>query len=1180
MAHAGRRPTSSHSNSSPRARRLRRQAPSQIAASRPTHKRLHSSPGPHPSDIEQLRPVLVPLHPNLRRLPSRLLLAQKASEKVSESVMRNSGHVAIQTGSKRKRVMSMNENVISNGRNTRGTERAKRLRSSYEDSDAVSSQDQNEMDVDASNASCSDSDNSGQGDNSDSDVGVSEENSTDEYLISSAEAKQLQRLRKHYLIRLYNLIGLPEDPEILTKSEIIAGIIGARDDDYVSVPPSSPVTRSSDYSSDDGDVAGDEATDAGGYDSLDVRSSNLRRRATMHDLGKTDTSMYKTRSLSMGNIMAHNGTGQIKSKHSVGARVNCNGSVSSKTKVSNRSSPTTSASSGSQLCYRSPPATRLRSRQLSENAGSLQTEHTLDQTTPTLKRVSAIKGKGKGKQVEFNPHVDIRLKTPARREVKGKHTSRDGPSSFGESDLTEIDDLEDSMGVGSSKNASMIQPSPRRLRSKDRQQELSEPATLASSRSMSNRGKGKQKEIPHSLDDKTINRVNGWKKARVMPVRRARVKAEDMVEEVQEQEDEKDELQEDGDIIDDEEELEGEEGEEEVEEGVDVDGEEDIEETDEEDEDEGEEGETSEGVGDEESVEDDILDEDVDEDVEVDELVSSMSPTPPPASRRTPLRKRLRPRQKPGSAGPSDGDDEGDGGREPPKYRKEADSEETGIEDGDGDAEIISDGDETVTIEPRKLRSGKIVGEEDVDMNAEEDVGEEDIDEEDIGEEDIGEEEDEDEETEATEEGGEGEDMDAEGDTDEEAMDEEEVDLAVATAKTLIRLRRDDLIRLCETRNLEPVGTKPQLAQALLQWRDRQTAEYSSPSSTGTIRPPSTSRRTRRQGSHSRHQSSETHTPILSRSQRVHLDEPRTPDPGAEREKDKEGDQELELDLESLGLEDREIPPDKLQKLEKIGSGGFKDVFIGKFKGRKIAIAEFRGQLSAMDIKELKLLGGFDHPNIVRFLGVSIPENTRETPVMIVSELCSNGDLFDYIRNVNAPSLHKVLVMMLDIARGLEYLHLRKPSIIHRDCKSSNILITAKGTAKIADFGLAKVKQSTRSMVRSLVGTVNWQAPELWHAHPKYNYKVDVFSCAMVYWEMLQWHQPKANKKFPWEGMNEHAIYEIVGSKRQRPSVAGLRKQWCPEIVDLIEHMWVHDAQDRPTMTQVVQTLEELVAKC
>jgi serine/threonine protein kinase len=181
--------------------------------------------------------------------------------------------------------------------------------------------------------------------------------------------------------------------------------------------------------------------------------------------------------------------------------------------------------------------------------------------------------------------------------------------------------------------------------------------------------------------------------------------------------------------------------------------------------------------------------------------------------------------------------------------------------------------------------------------------------------------------------------------------------------------------------------------------------------------------------------------------------------------------------------------------------------------------------------------------------------------------------------------------MMLDIARGLEYLHLRKPSVIHRDCKSSNILITAKGTAKIADFGLAKVKQSTRSMVRSLVGTVNWQAPELWHAHPKYNHKVDVFSCAMVYWEMLQWQAKE--KKFPWEvslwflivwyywltgtqGMNEHAIYDIVGNKKQRPSTTNLRKQWSSAIVDLIERMWAHQHDDRPTMSEVVEALEEM----
>lgn len=106
-------------------------------------------------------------------------------------------------------------------------------------------------------------------------------------------------------------------------------------------------------------------------------------------------------------------------------------------------------------------------------------------------------------------------------------------------------------------------------------------------------------------------------------------------------------------------------------------------------------------------------------------------------------------------------------------------------------------------------------------------------------------------------------------------------------------------------------------------------------------------------------------------------------------------------------------------------------------------------------------------------------------------------------RNVPRPTLKRVLGIMLDMARGLEYLHTCTPAIIHRDVKSSNILINRTGVAKVGDFGLARVKHSTRSMIRSLVGTVNWQAPELWHPEPQYDYKVDVFSAGVVYWEML-----------------------------------------------------------------------------
>jgi serine/threonine protein kinase len=173
-----------------------------------------------------------------------------------------------------------------------------------------------------------------------------------------------------------------------------------------------------------------------------------------------------------------------------------------------------------------------------------------------------------------------------------------------------------------------------------------------------------------------------------------------------------------------------------------------------------------------------------------------------------------------------------------------------------------------------------------------------------------------------------------------------------------------------------------------------------------------------------------------------------------------------------------------------------------------------------MDLKELAVLRDLRHPNIVNFIGVSIPRQPSSVPVAIVTELCANGDLFDYLRGVPAPPFSAMLDIMLGIANGLNYLHTRTPAIIHRDMKSSNVLITSTGAAKINDFGLARVKTTTKSMIVSLVGTVNWQAMELWVAKPRYSEKVDVYSTGLVFWEVLQWHQPV--KRYPFEGLNEH----------------------------------------------------------
>ncbi|GAA5867899.1 hypothetical protein JCM1840_003481 [Sporobolomyces johnsonii] len=503
----------------------------------------------------------------------------------------------------------------------------------------------------------------------------------------------------------------------------------------------------------------------------------------------------------------------------------------------------------------------------------------------------------------------------------------------------------------------------------------------------------------------------------------------------------------------------------------------------------------------------------------------------------------------------------------PPSDADEESAGEYGEQDEDGENSEAEESTElTSHLRPgkRQLRNGKVKGKG--KAHDEDAVEEEPI---------LGVEDDEDQ------------DMDAEyeDEDEDEHLDEDEVDLANATSKTLLRRKKDDLVRLCEERDLDNDGrsTKQQLVDALLQWRD-QEAGTSSPDSASSASSTLSNLSTETARAETKtqrldaveHASARTSksTPLLMRAEHpVSPEKPRTPDHSKQREQQEDVNA---LDLESLQLQDKEIPPDKLTKLELVGSGGFKDVYKGMYRKRTIAICDIRGHLTDMDIKELGLLRDLRHDNIVQFIGVSIPKQPSAVPVMIVTELCANGDLFDYIRGVEAPPFRDILEIMLGIAKGIEYLHARTPTIIHRDIKSSNVLITAQGVAKIADFGLARIKTSTKSMIRSLVGTVNWQAPELWHPHPRYNEKVDVYSIGLVFWEMLQWHQPV--KRYPFEGMNEHAIYGDVGQRQLRPSTAGLHRRWGGDIVDLMSRMWEQDPTKRPTMPEVVAGLKQLLA--
>jgi hypothetical protein len=168
--------------------------------------------------------------------------------------------------------------------------------------------------------------------------------------------------------------------------------------------------------------------------------------------------------------------------------------------------------------------------------------------------------------------------------------------------------------------------------------------------------------------------------------------------------------------------------------------------------------------------------------------------------------------------------------------------------------------------------------------------------------------------------------------------DRADYDLSSATVGSLTRLLRDELVQLCEARGIEVGGTKPQLAKALLDWvgrtwgpvvahavlisqRDEQQAETKSTSSTSTAKPPSVPPKLVHAVASHKHVPGKT-TPVLLRDH-IHATDPATPPPSDESRHI--GEAELNFDLAELGLEDSIIKPGQLQKLERIGSGGFKE---------------------------------------------------------------------------------------------------------------------------------------------------------------------------------------------------------------------------------------------------------------
>lgn len=248
----------------------------------------------------------------------------------------------------------------------------------------------------------------------------------------------------------------------------------------------------------------------------------------------------------------------------------------------------------------------------------------------------------------------------------------------------------------------------------------------------------------------------------------------------------------------------------------------------------------------------------------------------------------------------------------------------------------------------------------------------------------------------------------------------------------------------------------------------------------------------------------------------------------------------------------------------------------GFFVAIKRARKEHFASLHAEFKNEIALLKKIEHRNLVQLLGYIDKGNER----IVITEFVSNGTLRDHLDGHHGLILgfSQRLEIAIDVAHGLTYLHLyaEKP-IIHRDVKSSNILLTEGFRAKVADFGFARTGSSEQSEIQTDVkGTAGYVDPE----YLRTNYltvKSDVYSYGMLLLEILSGRRPievkrpreKITVRWAFEKYNRGDIQEIMDPMLTE----SVNEDILTKIFDVMFQCVAPTRADRPQMKEVVEKL-------